>query len=111
MANKNSHKQLIKSLYRREMWKNVKVIVGKISKSLPISSMHIMGSFVSKKKRPADVDFIVMLRTPAKRKKAKWSVDLVIAPDNDYGKTVFEDAKKWTQQRYGSKKSAIIRYK
>lgn len=85
MVNKILDKKLLQSRYRKEMWKNTKQIVRKIKKVLPISSMHLTGSFASKKQRPADVDFIVMLKTP-KIKNKNWSVDLVIAPDNKHGK-------------------------
>ena len=106
---KQPPKQLLKSAYRKEMWQNVETIVRKIEKVLPISEMHLMGSFTSKKNRPSDVDFIVLLHTPANKKK-NWSVDLVIAPDNKHGREVLEDNKKWVQQRYGEK-SGHIRWK
>ena len=109
MGNKTPPKKLLQSSYRRELWKNAEEIVRKIEKVLPISEMHLMGSFTSKKTRPADVDFMVLLRTPQNRKK-NWSVDLVIAPDNKHGKEVLENNKKWVQQRYG-KKSGHIRWK
>lgn len=93
------------------MWKNIKEIVRKVEKVLPISSMHLMGSFASNKRRPADVDFIVMLQTPAKQKNAKWSLDLVIAPDNKHGMELLGDNKKWMKQKYGTKKSEVVRYR
>lgn len=111
MANKMLPKKLLQSSYRKEMWKNAEEIIRKVEKILPISSIHLMGSFVSKKRRPADVDFIVMLQTPTKREKAKWSLDLVIAPDNKHGKELLEDNKKWMKQKYGAKRSEIIRYR
>ena len=43
--------------------------------------------------------------------KAAWSVDMVIAPDNDHGNFVLEDAKKWMKQKYGSRRSAVIKVK
>lgn len=104
-------KKMFRSSYRREMWNNAEMVVRKIEKVLPISSMHLMGSFASEKRRPADVDFIVMLQTPAKKKSAKWSLDLVIAPDNQHGKELLEDNKKWMKQKYGVKKSEIVRYR
>lgn len=81
----------------------------KIEKVLPISEMHLMGSFNSRKKRPADVDFIVLLKTPHNQKK-NWSLDLVIAPDNKHGKELLEDNKKWVRQQYGVK-SGHVRWK
>ena len=72
-------------------------------------NVNVLGSFSTKKTRPADVDFIVLLKTPEQKKKTKWSVDLVIAPDNEYGKFVLKDADLWTKEKYGLKKSATIK--
>ncbi|KKS96526.1 hypothetical protein A3B05_02370 [Candidatus Giovannonibacteria bacterium RIFCSPLOWO2_01_FULL_43_160] len=102
-------KKLLQSSYRKEMWKNVLEMMDKIEKVLPISSMHVMGSFASKKRRPADIDFIVLLKTKNGRQNKNWSVDLVIAPDNRHGKYLQEDCAKWMKQKYGSKKCEILR--
>lgn len=104
-------KTLLKNSYRRELWINARKILRRIEKVLPITSIHLMGSFASKKRRPADVDFVIMLKTPTKAKSAKWSLDLVIAPDNKHGKELLEDNKKWMKQKYGATKSAVVRYK
>ncbi len=45
------------------MWANSKKIIKQIEKILPISSAYLLGSFTAKKKRPADVDFIILLKT------------------------------------------------
>ena len=89
------------------MWKNSREIMKAVGKILPVSSVYVLGSFTTKKNRPADVDFIILLRTKKGAGK-KWSADLVIAPDNEYGKTVLEDASKWMRQKYGAKKSMLI---
>jgi len=103
---KQPPKNLLRSAYRKEMWQNVQGIVRKIESVLPISEMHLMGSFTSRKNRPSDVDFMVLLHTPINKNK-NWSVDLVIAPDNKHGKEVLEDNKKWVRQRYGAKSGHI----
>lgn len=100
-------RNLLRSAYRKELWHNAEVIIKKIEKVLPISEINLMGSFNSKKKRPADVDFMVLLKTTA-RKSKNWSVDLVIAPDNKHGREILKDNKKWVKQRYGSKSGHII---
>lgn len=109
MERKFPPKELLNSPYRKELWKNVQKIIRKIEKVIPISEMHLMGSFTSQKSRPSDVDFMVLLHTPQNSKK-KWSVDLVIAPDNKHGREVLEDNKKWVKQRYG-RKSGHIRWR
>src|SRR3989344_8206127 len=97
-------KSLLSSSYRREMWRNSQEAIRKIEKVIPISATHLLGSFTTNKKRPADVDFILLLKTK-KNNKSKWSVDIVLAPDNGHGNFVLDDAHKWMKQKYGSKKS------
>ncbi|GEM_PF-1692709 len=104
-------KRLFKTKYRKELWVNAKRIVRQLDNVIPIEHAYVMGSFTTKKKRPGDVDFIVLLQTSEKNKKAKWCVDLVIAPDNAYGKYVLADEDKWVRGRYGLKKSTIVRIK
>ena len=96
-------KKLITNKHRRELWSNASAIYNKISKVLPLSEAYLMGSFTTIKKRPADIDFILILKTKAKAK-SKWSLDLVIVPDNAHGKEVVADTKKWMRQKYGKKK-------
>jgi len=95
-------KKLITNRHRSDLWKNVSLIYDKVSKVLPLSKAYMMGSFTTVKKRPADVDFILMLKTKTKTN-AKWSLDLVIVPDNAHGRTVVADTKKWMRQKYGKK--------
>jgi len=103
-------KQLLSSAYRKELWKNSQEFIKKVERVIPISSIHLLGSFTTGKKRPADVDFILLLKT-RRNNKSKWSVDVVIAPDNSHGDFILEDARKWMKQKYGSKKSAVIKLK
>ncbi|MDQ3018676.1 MAG: hypothetical protein M3Q64_02295 [bacterium] len=92
------------------MWKNAEAILKKLEKVIPISEAYILGSFTTKKSRPADVDFILLLKT-TERKNAKWSLDLVFAPDNDYGQFILGDADAWVKEKYGLNKSTMIRIK
>ncbi|TSC79371.1 MAG: hypothetical protein G01um101425_651 [Candidatus Peregrinibacteria bacterium Gr01-1014_25] len=106
---KDAPRPLLNSSYRKKMWRNAKAILEDIEKVIPISEAHLMGSFTTKKRRPADVDFILLLKTP--KGSGHWSIDLVIAPDNGEGEHVLEDAKKWMKQKYGAKKSGFFRLK
>ena len=82
--------------------------MSKLEKILPISSVHVLGSFTTKKTRPADVDFIVFVKTKEKGNK-KWAVDLTIAPDNEYGNSVLKDSDKWVKEKYGLRKSTTVK--
>lgn len=103
-------KGLIKSKYRKEMWKHSNEIMKKIEKHLSISSAYLIGSFSSNKKRPSDVDLILLLKTKEKKNK-KWALDIEIVPENKFGEEALEDIKKLTQQRYGKKNSTIVKLK
>ena len=92
------------------MWLNANKILKKIEKVLPIESTYLRGSFTTSKKRPADVDFIILIKIKDKSK-VNWSIDLVICPNNKYGDLVVEDATKWMKQKYGSKKAMFIKLK
>ncbi|HII15052.1 MAG TPA: hypothetical protein HA362_01955 [Nanoarchaeota archaeon] len=107
----NIPKTLLKTKYRKEMWANSQRIIKKLEKVLPVSSVYLRGSFTTKKERPADVDFIVLLQTKESRQNSKWSVDFVVAPENKYGNLVLKDAEQWMKQKYGSKKTAVIKLK
>ena len=104
-------KKLFTSPYRKEMWENARSVVSKVEKAIPISRAYVMGSFTTTKKRPGDVDFIILLQVPEKKRYAKWCVDLVIAPDNKYGQYVLRDEDRWVKQQYGLKNSTIVRIK
>lgn len=104
-------KKLFRTKYRRELWVNAKKIVRELDRVIPIKHAYIMGSFTTRKKRPGDVDFIILLQVSEKKKNTKWCVDLVIAPDNKYGKYVLDDEDKWVKERYGLKKSTLVKLK
>lgn len=92
------------------MWRDVKPVLERIERLLPINSAYLFGSFTSDKRRPADMDFMVLLKV-AERIKARWSFDLVMAPDNQHGKFVLEDIEKWMKQKYGGKRFATVKLK
>lgn len=103
-------KKLLNSKYRKEMWAGAQDMLHALEKVFPVSSVHVLGSFTTKKTRPADVDFIVFLKIKEKSRR-KWAIDFTIAPDNKYGKLVLEDADKWVKEKYGLKKSISVRLK
>ena len=110
---RNIPKEFVKSKFRKEMWKNASDIIESLEKVLPVKSIHVVGSFATAKKRPADVDLAIVLKTGSKKgnKNKKWSVDMVIIPDNKYGRKVFKDARDWVFEKYGKKKASIVRLK
>jgi len=102
-------RKFLASRQRRETWENAKEIVKAVEKALPISSAYLSGSFTSRKRRPADLDFVLLLKT--KKLKSKWSLDFIIAPDNRHGEAVLKDVDKWIKQKYGKRNSGVIKLK
>ena len=102
---------LLRSKYRRNLWKNAQQVIRALEKFLPISEPYLLGSFTTKKRRPADVDIIILMKTPKTGKDPKWAVDMVLTTEGKHGDWVLADARKWMKQKYGAKKSAVIKLK
>lgn len=107
---KKKVKKFLTSKYRREMWDGAEPLIRDLAKKTKSSKIYVLGSFTTKKSRPADVDLIVLLKSK-KNLKSKWSLDIVIAPDNEYGEFVLRDADRWVREKYGLKKSTTIQLK
>ncbi len=94
--------------YRTLMWQKSKEIVNKIKSVLDIEKIIVLGSFMTEKTRPADVDFIILLKTSDQTE--NWSTDIVFAPNNPFGKTTIEDAQKWMEEKYGMGNFKILEF-
>ena len=92
------------------MWKNYLKIIKKISRVIPVSSVYLVGSFSSNKKRPADVDLLMLIKTKNQIKE-KWAIDLEIVPDNEFGEEALEDIQKWVYKKYGKKNAEVLKLK
>lgn len=85
--------------YRRRVWEKSMEILEKVSSVIDIDGAVVLGSFTTEKERPADVDFIVMVRT--KDEEEDWSTDMQFVPNNAQGRSVVEDARRWMEEKYG----------
>ena len=103
-------KKLVNTKYRKTMWENYVKIIRLIHKDIPISSAYLVGSFASNKKRPSDVDLLLLMKTK-KQIREKWAVDLEIVPDNEFGEECLQDLEDWLKQKYGKKNSEVIKLK
>lgn len=95
----NNFKIYLQNDYRLKNWEKSKDILEKISKVIPIESVLVLGSFMTKKDRPADVDFIVMIKT---KESEDYSTDIQFVPSNFFGDRTIEDAKNWMSEKYGN---------
>ncbi len=104
-------KELLGSRYRQEMWKKSQEFLRKLENVMPVSSVYLLGSFTTAKRRPQDIDVIVLVKTEPKKRDEKWSLDFQVVPQNAYGEWMLGECRKWMKHKYGSKKSAVIKLK
>lgn len=102
--------KLLRSRYRKNLWKEAVEVINNLEKIVPISGLYLMGSYATKKKKPADIDFIVLLKTKSKQKK-QFALDFVIIPDNKHGSKIMKETKNWMKQRYGEGKFDFLELK
>ena len=98
-------KALLKTKQRKEMWRDASRIVIRLDKKLGFSEIYAIGSFVSKKKRPSDIDFALV--TKIKKDNSAWPIDLVIVPEGDNTEEYLKDICKWMKRKYKRKCKAI----
>jgi len=94
--------------YRKLIWDKSKQLIGKISTVIDIDKVVVLGSFTTKKERPADVDFIVMIKT--KDSGEDWSTDIQFVPSTKFGEETIADAGKWMEEKYGKDNYQIFEF-
>lgn len=100
--------KLLNNEYRKLIWNKSKELINKISTVVDIEKVIVLGSFTTEKTRPADVDFIVIIKT--KDNQENWSTDIQFVPSTTFGDNTIEDAKKWMNEKYGDNKYQIIEF-
>ncbi|MBN2459477.1 nucleotidyltransferase domain-containing protein [Candidatus Woesearchaeota archaeon] len=98
---KSLPKKYLATRERKEMWKDAKRIIEKVDKSLNLSEIHVVGSFVSKKKKPQDIDFAIVTKVKSKKSNPAYPVDLIILPENEDIKEYLDFLKKYMKKKYG----------
>ena len=91
--------KFLNNSYRSFIWNKSSELIKKLSTVIDIDKVIVLGSFTTEKERPADVDFIVMIKT--KDKSENWSTDIQFVPSTTFGEETIVDAKKWMEEKYG----------
>lgn len=94
--------------YRKFIWDKSKDLITKISTVIDIDPVTVLGSFTTKKERPADVDFIVMIKT--KDNGEDWSTDIQFVPSTKFGTDTIIDAEKWMEEKYGKDNYQVFNF-
>ena len=104
-------KELLSTKDRKELWMEGKGILRKVDKALGISEAYVIGSFASKKRRPADIDFAIAVKVKKRGKNNAWPIDFVIIPDGASMKSYVDDLKEWMGQKFGKRRIRVVKLK
>lgn len=99
---KSLPKKYLSDSNRQNMWKNIKPIISKIDKKLNFKNVYVVGSFVSKKKNPNDIDFAVIAKVKDKKSNLAYPVDFIILPENEDLDQYLKFFRKYMAKKYGS---------
>ena len=99
--------EMLESKNRKIMWKNTRMLLKKLEKTIPISNIYICGSFLTKKKWPNDVDLIVLLQMK-NAKKERWSADIEFVSTPEQAQEILEAIERHMKKRYGSGNTQIF---
>lgn len=95
-------KKYLSTKDRQEMWKDSKKILNKIDKELNFSEIYVVGSMISNKKNPEDIDFAIITKVKNKKSNPSYPVDLIILPENEDLDDYLVFFEKFMKKKYGS---------
>jgi len=95
-------KKFLSTKERKDMWGDAKKVIEKVDKALDLSEIHVIGSYVSKKKKPQDIDFAIVTKVKSKKSNHSYPVDFIILPENEDIKDYLDFLRKLMKKKYGS---------
>jgi hypothetical protein len=95
-------KKFLSTKERKDMWEDARKVVEKADKALDFSEIYVIGSMISNKKIPQDIDFAVVTKVKSKKSNSAYPVDFIILPENEDIKEYLDFLKKYMKKKYGS---------
>jgi hypothetical protein len=99
---KNLPKKYLSTKERKEMWSQAKKVLTQIDKELDFSEVYAIGSMISNKKKPEDIDFAIITKVKNKKSNPNYPIDLIILPDNEDLPAYLEFFESYMKKKYGS---------
>lgn len=87
---------------RKEMWSDAKKVIEKVDKELDLSEVYAVGSMVSDKKDPNDIDFAIVTKVKSSKSNSAYPVDMIILPENEDIDEYLEFFEEYMKKKYGS---------
>jgi len=75
---KDLPKKYLSTKDRKEMWSQAKKIISKVDKELDFSEVYAVGSMISNKKNPNDIDFAIVTKLKNQKSNSAFPIDLII---------------------------------
>jgi hypothetical protein len=95
-------KKYLNNSHRKKMWNEIKKVVLKIDKSCDFSEIYVIGSMVSKKKNPNDIDFAIITKVRSKKSNTAYPIDFIILPKNEDTREYLKFFKKYMKKKNGN---------
>ena len=102
MVMKELPEKYLSTKVRQDMWKDAKKILNKVDKELDLSEVYVVGSMVSNKKDPADIDFAIITKVKSNKSNSAYPVDFIILPENEDLPEYLEFFEEYMKKKYGS---------
>jgi len=87
---------------RKEMWSQAKKVLAKVDKELDFSEIYAIGSMISNKKNPNDIDFAIITKVKSKKSNPAYPIDFIILPENEDLSEYLKFFEKYMKKKYGS---------
>jgi len=99
---KDLPKKYLSTKDRKEMWSQAKKIISKVDKELDFSEVYAVGSMISNKKNPNDIDFAIVTKLKNQKSNSAFPIDLIILPENEDLPDYLQFFEKYMKKKYGS---------
>jgi hypothetical protein len=104
---KNLPKKYLSTKQRKEMWSQAKKVLTKVDKELNFSEVYAIGSMVSNKKNPNDIDFAIITKMKNKKSNSSYPIDLIILPENEDLPNYLKFFEKYMKKKYGTSSKPV----
>ena len=99
---KDLPKKYLSTKDRKEMWSQAKKVLTKVDQELDFSEVYAVGSMISNKKNPNDIDFVMVTKLKSKKSNSAFPIDLIILPENEDLSDYLQYLEKYMKKKYGS---------
>lgn len=83
------------------MWVQAKRILTKVDNVLKFSEVYVIGSMISNKKNPEDIDFAIITKVKSKKFNSAYPIDFIILPENEDLQEYLHFFEKYMAKKYG----------